>query len=121
MLKLRVAPLVLANRVRHGTADDLPAVAHLLDRDRDHDRGSSIDPHTLAGLVDHGHLLVLEHGCDLGAAAHVVIDHAHGALDLLVVDPALHGLGIEDRMTGVAEALCEAYGCASMDVRPGSR
>jgi hypothetical protein len=56
------------------------------------------------------------------AVAHVVIalDHGlRGGLQFLVADPALarlFGRAVEDRMTGVAVALCEAYGCTEIDI-----
>lgn len=47
-----------------------------------------------------------------------------GRLDFLVLDPAVpraSGRAIQDRMTGVAIALCEAYGCAEVDIAATSR
>ena len=64
----------------------------------------------VSGWLDHGHLLVLDDAGTLVAAA--VIDEREGAgqLELLVVEPARRGRGIEERMLGVVDVLCEAFG-----------
>jgi ribosomal protein S18 acetylase RimI-like enzyme len=41
---------------------------------------------------------------------HVDVADHQATLNLLVVDPALRGHHVAERMTGVAQALCEAYG-----------
>jgi N-acetylglutamate synthase-like GNAT family acetyltransferase len=68
-------------------------------------------------LYDRGHLLVLDLGArELGGVVHVdVSDDRRAILDLLVVDPAVSGSHFEQRMSGVAHALCEAYGCDHLD------
>lgn len=72
----------------------------------------------VTALLSRGYLLVLDR-CDgtLGAAVHVDLVDGHATMDALVVDPALAGREIEARMTGVARALCEAYGCDRVDTR----
>lgn len=46
------------------------------------------------------------------AAAAVVTMAAHDArLELLAVEPGYRERGVEERMLGVAEALCDAFGC----------
>ena len=53
------------------------------------------------------------HGGTLGAAVYVAVEHLasgpHAHVDLLVVAPPLEHCGVEQRMLGVALALCEAY------------
>jgi hypothetical protein len=68
---------------------------------------------------DRGHLLVFELDGVLRAAAHVVLDArcARARVHLLVVDGALGTAvrEVEDRLRGVARALCEAYGCVGVE------
>jgi hypothetical protein len=72
--------------------------------------------------ADRGHLLVLDLEGSLCATVHVVIDsgieQARARLQLLIMDAALGPAGreVEERMIGVALALCEAYGCADVDL-----
>jgi N-acetylglutamate synthase-like GNAT family acetyltransferase len=61
-------------------------------------------------LLGRGHLLVLELGDTLAAAVHIDVADNQATVNLLVVDPALSGRHIAERMSGVAHALCEAYG-----------
>ena len=69
-----------------------------------------LGPAAVSGWLDRGHLLVLDDAGAIVAAA--VIDERDGAgqLELLVVEPTRRGRGIEERMLGVIEALCEAFG-----------
>lgn len=66
----------------------------------------------------HRYLLVLdgEHG-ELAAAASVILDKGRGHLGFLAIAPGSEGEHLEDRMIGVAEALCSAFGCDTLDVR----
>jgi hypothetical protein len=72
-----------------------------------------------------GHLLVFELEGALRAAAYVAIDarHVDARVHLLVIDPTLGAAmrEVEDRMLGVARALCEAYGCAAIEIATTSR
>ena len=74
--------------------------------------------------VRHGHVLVYEvDGC-VRAAAQLVIDPGRKAhVRLLVVDEAVGARArtIEERMFGVAIALCEAYGCTEVDIAATGR
>jgi hypothetical protein len=75
--------------------------------------------------VDGGHWLVLDLDGSLRAAEYVVLDvpRSRAHLQLLVVDNALGPSvrEVEDRMIGVALALCEAYGCTDVDIVASSR
>jgi hypothetical protein len=78
-------------------------------------------------LLPRCHLLVLDIDGDVRAIAYVAIalDRGlRGRLQLLVLDPILahtSGRAIQDRMIGVSIALCEAYGCAEIDIATTSR
>ncbi len=64
------------------------------------------------------HLLVLDSPNDggLAAAALVKIEGRRGHLALLAVDHRYEGLGLENRMIAVTEALCRAFGADTLDV-----
>lgn len=63
------------------------------------------------------HLLVLDASeGGLAAAALVDIDGLRGHLVMLAVAQDFEGRGLEDRMIGVAEALCKAFGADTLDV-----
>jgi hypothetical protein len=69
---------------------------------------------TIAAYLARGHLLVLDRGDGtLGAACHVTMQPDRSTIDLLIVDPATPEASLPQRMVGVANALCEAYGCAA--------
>jgi GNAT superfamily N-acetyltransferase len=95
--------------IRNGTMLDLPELDRLLPRTA----GNALD-----WLPDgHGHLLVYDLGNGtLGAAVHVDVRDTTATVDLLVVDPALAGRDIEDRLSSVAHALCEAFGCTHVEL-----
>lgn len=105
--------------IRNLELRDLPHVARLL-------VAHHIDPRTIDTAprqpFPRHHVLVLDIDGAIRALAYVVIAHERalrGHLQLLIIDPALvasHGRAIEDRLAGVAVALCEAYGCAEIDI-----
>jgi N-acetylglutamate synthase-like GNAT family acetyltransferase len=104
-----------ASTIRHATEEDLPEIQRLLD-----EAGLPALP---AGFTGRGgsssHLLVLEapEGGGLAAAALLVVDHHRGTLSLLAVDRRYHGLGLEERIMGVSQALCRAFGAHELDVQ----
>ena len=78
----------------------------------------AVDPSDLA-TVRHGHVFVFELDGRVLAATQLLIEpgcRAH--VRLLVVDETIGALArtVEDRMLGVANALCEAYGCREVDI-----
>jgi hypothetical protein len=91
--------------VRRARPDDGAAVARLL-------VGTGI------GSIESGHALVLDVDGLVVAAMHVVCDGSRAHVRFLVVDEAIRGMSrsIEERMLGVATALCEAYGCRDLDI-----
>jgi N-acetylglutamate synthase-like GNAT family acetyltransferase len=108
-----MSPSVIAaasHAIRHARASDVAALVRLLAR-------AARPPRPVDELLAHGHLLVLDTtDGELGAAAHVELDGHTAHLDLLVVDPALHGHRLERRLLGVAGAFGEAHGCPDLDV-----
>jgi hypothetical protein len=105
--------------VRNANLLDTPEIDRLLAAASHHSGAESLGTSDVNALLDRGHLLVLarsDGGVD--AVAHVDVSAGRATLDLLVVDPVLIGTEIEQRMTGVARALCEAYGCEHVVVTP---
>ena len=91
-------------RIRNATLLDTCELSRLLGK-ASTSRAEPLD------LLAHGHLLVLELGkAELGAAVHVDVAGNCATVNLLVVDPSLRGRHVAERMSGVARALCEAYG-----------
>ncbi|HUJ60675.1 MAG TPA: hypothetical protein VLX92_19370 [Kofleriaceae bacterium] len=107
----------LAGAVRHAESRDVGALARLLEN-------VGVDASALEAARRHpfGHVLIFELEGVVCAMVYVLIDHTNGVrghLQLAVVDPKLaeHREVIEQRLIGVATALCEAYGCSPMDAR----
>jgi hypothetical protein len=103
---VRVRPI--PGNIRNATVVDTAALSRLL----------TTTPANVNALLSRGHTLVLDR-CDgtLGAAIHLDLVDGRATMDMLVVDPSLAGCDLEDRMTGVARALCEAYGCDRVETR----
>jgi N-acetylglutamate synthase-like GNAT family acetyltransferase len=98
--------------IREATAADLPAIDELM---RAQASGSTRE------LCDRErgrcHLLVLDApDGGIAAAALVHIAGTRGHLTMLVVASRFEGEGLEDRMIGVAEALCSAFGADTLDI-----
>lgn len=75
--------------------------------------------HTVVHYLSCGHLLVLDRGDGrLDAACHV---DESTAIDLLVVDPSVRDPAVEQRLVGVAHALCEAYAVGEREPRSTRR
>jgi N-acetylglutamate synthase-like GNAT family acetyltransferase len=99
----------MTSNIRLARTTDIVAIEHLV-------RGAPGVFVDVGDLYAHGHLLVLDIGePHLAGVAHLDVTAAHGRLDLLVVDPALAPEG-EARLTDVARAVGEAYGCHHVDV-----
>src|SRR5262245_11017619 len=113
------SPLSLSGSIRYAEPRDLLAIARMLE-------ASGIDRRTietdLRRSPDHCHLLVLDVGGDIRGVEQIILTRdrgRRGRLEFLVLDPVLaraSGRAIQDRMAGVAIALCEAYGCTEIDV-----
>jgi ribosomal protein S18 acetylase RimI-like enzyme len=102
--------------IREATAADLDAVEQLL---RAQPSGFASRPEEVAlpRAAGRRHLLILDApDGGLAAAALVDIDGHRGHLVMLAVAQGSEGHGLEDRMIGVAEALCKAFGADTLDV-----
>lgn len=114
--------------VRVAQREEADAVAALVNRAYavetffvDGHRTTADEVESLAGR---GEVLVLdgEQG-ELVAAVHVRQGGEHGErgeFAMLSVDPQAQGQGLGRRMVAVAEALCEAMGCKSVELRVAS-
>lgn len=108
----------LAISVRRATAADAPALAELVNRAYaiesffvDGDRTNAAE---IAHMIERGVFVVLEHRGGLAAAVYVEL---WGYLGMLSVLPELQGHGLGKRLVTIAEALCEAAGCAEMNLK----
>jgi GNAT superfamily N-acetyltransferase len=100
--------------IRIGTTADVPAVQRLI---RDRSDGENKELPSLPTIPGHRYLLVLDApDGGLAAAAQVTLEGERGHLGLLIVDQQFQGEGLEHRLIGVAEALCDAFGCESLDI-----
>lgn len=117
----------LAISVRRARPDDARALADLVNRAYAVEGffvdGNRTTPEEIEKLVGKGTFLVLEHGAVLAAAIYVdtrdagTAGHAGGYIGMLSVEPALQGMGLGTRLVGIAEAMCEAMGAASVRLR----
>lgn len=101
--------------IRNATQDDLPQIHALMKRSTtQHSDELSIDLPDDPGK----HLLVLDDGRgELAAAAMLSITGDRGHLCMLVVaDQASESRVLQERMLGVVEAMCDAYGVTTIDV-----
>ena len=82
--------------------------------------GDRTNPAEIAQMMHDGAFLVLDHGPDEGheggLAAAVYVER-RGYFGMLSVQPAFQGMGLGKRLVRIAEALCEASGCATMSIR----
>ena len=100
------AEQVVTMRIRSGRHDDLPALARLMYRANAADGHPQIDEDELDEVARRGELIVLDLQPDeLAAAACVAVGRG---LVFLVIDPEVASPALEDRMLGVAHALCES-------------
>lgn len=113
MLMSATKPSASSGRIRNANLLDLPEISRLIANASPKQTVAQPRRFDTGDLFEHGYALVLELAPDhLGAVVHVEIDARHHAtIDLLVIDPELPSLDTELRMSGVAHALCEAYGC----------
>ena len=113
------SPLPLSGSIRNAEQRDLAEIARLLE-------ASGIDARGIETAQQRSlprcHLLVLDLEGAVCAAAYVVIAQGRGLrgrLEFLALHPTLasaSGRVIQERMIGVSIALCEAYGCAEIDI-----
>jgi N-acetylglutamate synthase-like GNAT family acetyltransferase len=100
--------------IRTANAEDIPAVRRLL-----REQGQSFDDETWRTIPGSRYLLVLDgpEG-DLAATAQLALEDGRGHLAMLTVARRFEGTGLEDRIIGVVEAMCHAFGADTLDVPP---
>jgi ribosomal protein S18 acetylase RimI-like enzyme len=97
--------LRIMHTVRLATPEDYPRIRALA------------GDQEVSRATGHRFVLVLDDGAGgLAAAAAVTLDKGRGHLGFLAIAPGFEGERLEDRMIGIAEAMCEAFGCATLDV-----
>jgi ribosomal protein S18 acetylase RimI-like enzyme len=108
----------LAISVRRAQPSDALAVAELINRayaieaffvDGDRTHAGEI-----AEMMRTGTFVVLEGDAGLAAAVYV---EARGYFGMLAVLPGLQGMGLGKRLVRIAEAMCEAQGVTTMNLR----
>lgn len=114
------SPLAGSGSIRNAQQRDLAEVARLLDASGINTRYLETSTHQ---PLARGHLLVLDIAGVVHAVAHVSMaadgERWHGRLEYLVlaaVQTSASGRAMQDRLTCVAVALCEAYGCTTIDI-----
>jgi ribosomal protein S18 acetylase RimI-like enzyme len=108
----------ISTSVRRATSADAAALAELVNAafaieeffvDGDRTHAAEIEQ-----MMHDGAFLVLDHEGGLAAAVYV---ERRGYFGMLSVQPAFQGMGLGKRLVRIAEALCEASGCATMSIR----
>ena len=107
--------MVLAgSTIRAATRDDLPAIERLLAAQPTARRQTA---ESLAAPPPGHHVLVLDAPTGgLAACALLALEGDRGHLMLLAIARAYEGTGLEDRMIGVIDAICAAFGVHTLDV-----
>ncbi|HEY1811673.1 MAG TPA: GNAT family N-acetyltransferase [Kofleriaceae bacterium] len=77
--------------------------------------GNRTNATEIAAMMTAGAFLVLDRAP--GALAAAVYVERRGYFGMLSVSPELQGHGLGKRLVRIAEALCEAAGCATMSIR----
>ena len=105
--------------VRVGGPDDVEILAELIESafhgeaGMDHDAARA----EAAALIESGQTFVLGFmGGGLAAAAHVRIDGERGRLDFLAVSADVDVAEVQPRMVAIADSICVAYGCRTMEI-----
>lgn len=104
--------------IREATADDLDAVEQLL-RTQPSGFTARSEEVALPRASGRRHLLILDApdgGLAAAALVDIDVDFHRGHLVMLAVAQGFEGHGLEDRMIGVSEALCKAFGADTLDV-----
>jgi ribosomal protein S18 acetylase RimI-like enzyme len=96
----------MRSTIRLATPADVPRIRTLVPGDQD-----------LTIVPGRRYVLLLDapEG-QLAAAAGVTLENERGHLGFLAIAPEFSGEKLEDRMIAVAEALCAAFGCDTLDV-----
>ena len=111
----------LAISVRRARPDDAAALAELVNRAYEVERsfvdGARTNAEEIEKLIRKGTFLVLERGTVLGAAVYVDTSTDGGYIGMLSVEPSLQGMGLGTRLVRIAEAMCEAWGCQTVNLQ----
>ena len=123
----------LVATVRRAVDSDIPEIVKLINRAYEVEgffvNGVRTDASSIRRMMAEGTFLVLdavdrtgECGGDhttrgLAASIYVKTEGSRGYFGLLSVGPAFQSSGLGRRLVAVAEALCEAEGCESMDLQ----
>jgi N-acetylglutamate synthase-like GNAT family acetyltransferase len=93
--------------IRLATSEDLPRIRQLVPGAQD-----------LTTVPGRRYVLVLdEPRGGIAAAAGLTLERGRGHLGFLAINPDAEGERLEDRMIAVAEAVAEAFGCDTLDVK----
>ena len=108
----------IATSVRLATAADASALAELINRAHALEaffvEGDRTHPAEVAEMCSRGEFVVLERPGGLAAAVYV---ERRGYFGMLAVAPEMQGRGLGKRMVRIAEALCEAQGARTMQLK----
>ncbi len=108
----------ISTSVRRATSADAAALAELVNAafaiEEFFVEGDRTNAAELERMMQDGAFLVLDHETGLAAAVYV---ERRGYFGMLSVQPAFQGMGLGKRLVRIAEALCEATGCATMSIR----
>ena len=108
--------------IRRATADDAAAIAEVVNRAYQVEEFFATQKRTnaeeISRLLQTGSFLVLDGGEDwLAGSVYLRIEGDRGYFGLLAVDPDLQQQGLGNRLVAVAEALCAAESCTSMELQ----
>jgi ribosomal protein S18 acetylase RimI-like enzyme len=109
----------VSTSVRQATSADAAALAELVNAafaiEEFFVDGNRTNATEIAAMMTAGAFLVLDRAPnELAAAVYV---ERRGYFGMLSVSPELQGHGLGKRLVRIAEALCEAAGCATMSIR----
>jgi N-acetylglutamate synthase-like GNAT family acetyltransferase len=99
---------VINSTIREATIADLPAIKRL---------AVPLYEQVSTPARPGRHVLVLDApGGGLAGAVLLNIERNRGHIGMLAIAPRFEGTGLEDRLLGVVEALCRAFGADTFDV-----
>lgn len=103
--------------IRSARRDDVTALAALMNRaGTSAEMDDAADHDALAARLEDGRVLIADGDQAPIGAIHIQVQDGIGRLEILAVDPALHGQGIGRRLVDVAELLCRAEGCSQTEL-----
>jgi ribosomal protein S18 acetylase RimI-like enzyme len=115
--------VTLAISVRIAKPSDAAAIAALVNQaytvEADFVEGERTNAHEIAKLMDEGMFVVLADDAAgaLAASVYVEAKHERAYLGMLSVAKAFQGMGLGRRLVRVAEAIGEAMGAPSIDLK----